>query len=123
MSDDLKNNVIGYVQFDNEIAKYKEDIASLKERMNEIVEKRNNFESNLIRIIETNKLEKKDIIISDGKIKYNQTKTTASITKKYLETCFMKYFKNNKDAVATLLKFIYSERDVSVKTSIKRYNK
>lgn len=122
MSDDLKNNVIGYVQYDNEIAQYKEQIASLKEQMNEVIERRNEFETSLIRIIETNKLEKKDIIISDGKIKYSQSKTAKPITKKYLEKCFFEFF-GNKTKAEELLEKVYGNRDVDVKTSIKRYNK
>ena len=122
MSDDLKNNVIEYVRYDNEIAEYKEQITSLKEQMNEVIERRNKFELSLIRIIETNKLEKKDIIISDGKIKYSQSKTAKPITKKYLEKCFVDFF-GNKDNAEKLLEKVYNSRDVDVKTSIKRYNK
>ena len=120
MGDDLKNNIINYVQIDNQINEYKNKINELKEEMNSIISRRDNFESNIIRIIESNKLEKKDIIISDGKIKYNQSKTATPITKKHIENCLIKYF-NNKDKATELLDIIYNERKINTKTSIKRY--
>ena len=107
MSNDLKENIINYVKIDNQINENKNKINELKDEIKNIISKRDNYESNIIHIIETNKLEKKDIIISDGKIKYNQSKTANPISKKHIETCLIKYF-NNKDKAIELLDFIYN---------------
>lgn len=122
LKEDLSNNVVNYVRCDNEIAQYKEEINSIKEKMNAIIERRDKYEAGLIRIIEANNLEKKDIVISDGKIKYMQSKTAAPVTKKHIEKCLKDFFKNKEDA-EKLLENIYGNREVNVKTSIKRYNK
>lgn len=122
MSSELKENVIAWVKYDDEISKYKKELSDIKDKINNIITKRENFESNIIEIMETNKLEKKDIIISDGKIKYNQSKTSNPLTKKYLEKCLIKYFNNNKEQSEELLNYIYKNREIVVKTSIKRYN-
>ena len=113
MGDKLKDNVIRWVQFDNEINKYKSEIAVLKEKMNNITTEKEKFESNIIKIMEDNKIQKKDIVISDGKIKYSQSKTANPIS------CIQKYFKN-EDKATELIDYIYKNRDINVKTSIKR---
>ena len=70
--------------------------------------------------VDNNSLSSSTIKISDGKLKFAQTKQTAPITLGFLETCLGEII-NNKDQVAHIMDYIKQHREVKIVPDIKRY--
>ena len=112
--EDFNENMINWINNDNEIKKYNDKIKSLKE-------KRNSFESEILIHIENNNLQ--DNIFNlpsySSKIQYNKNKSYETMTNKYLIDKFTKYF-NDTDKAVHLFNFLKEERSLTSKCYLKR---
>jgi len=81
-----------------------------------------NNEINSIREKKNNICQKKIINISDGNLKFIQTKQYNTLTFKHLEICLHKFI-NNKDDVKTIIQYVKDTRKKKIIYDIKRsYN-
>ena len=77
---------------------------------------------NIINYANNNNIQKKIINISDGNLKFIQTKQYNTLTFKHLEICLHKFI-NNKDDVKTIIQYVKDTRKKKIIYDIKRsYN-
>ncbi len=65
-----------------------------------------------------NNMQNKNIILSDGKLRYVTTKTSESITKKYIQAKLTEFF-NDKEKAKEVTNYIYDTRNQNGKCPIK----
>ena len=92
--DDVKN----WVMIDNKIKQQSETIKDLRK-------KRNHLTTKIFSYAEENNLENAVIEISDGKLKFQQSKQTPPLTFKFLEECLNECIQN-EDQVKQIIKFV-----------------
>jgi hypothetical protein len=92
----------------------------LNEKLKDIRNKKNEISDNIFHFVETNNLSSSTIKISDGKLKFAQSKQTSPITLGFLETCLMELF-NNENKVSEIMEFIKSKREIKFNPEIKRF--
>ena len=109
--DDVKN----WVMIDNKIKQQSETIKDLRK-------KRNHLTSKIFSYAEENNLENAVIEISDGKLKFQQSKQTPPLTFKFLEECLNECIQN-EDQVKQIIKFVKSKREFKYVSDIKRFYK
>jgi hypothetical protein len=115
----FKNDIRKWVEYDNMAYRYKLKMDSLKMEKEKYEQERNKMQDNILSYMENNKLKNNDIIISDGKLKYFNSKSSTSISKKFIEERLKIYFKNEEKA-KDVAEFIYSGREVSYNPVLKR---
>ena len=115
ISNEFKDAVKKYVQIDNERK-------LLSKKSSQLKKDQDNIENFILTFMESNNMTDKNILISDGKLQYNTTNTTESLTKKYLLEKLNIYFKNEKKA-EHCTKFLYDNRGTREKVSLKRKKK
>ena len=94
----------------------------LSDKMKELREKKNDLNDVIFRQVETSNLSNSSIQISDGKLKFHQTKETQPLTFKYLESCLREIIKN-EDQVNKIVEYIKNKREIKYVPEIKRlYN-
>ena len=112
--DDFNKNIVKWITYDNEIKKCSDKLKKLRSE-------KNTFESEIITFIENNDL--KDNIFNlpsySSKVQYNTNKSYETMSYKFVEDKFEKYF-NNSDKAIELLEFLKSERKCENKISLKR---
>lgn len=108
----FKRSLRRYLDMHKEEERYKAELKTIKEE-------KDKAENQLLQFIETHDYQDRDIVVGDYKVKYAQTKQQEGITKKLLYDRFMTYFRNDEEKAKELLDLVYSERNVSVKTSLK----
>lgn len=92
----------------------------LNDKTKELRTERNDLTDGIMEFVADNNLSSSTIKISDGRLKFNQTKQTAPITLGFLETCLMDLF-NSEEKVQQVMNYIKEKREVKVVTDIKRY--
>lgn len=110
------------MSFDQYIQKWvsvDNQIKVLNEKAKELKQERNSAEEVIIKYVNTNGLSNAVVNISDGKLKFGQTKQVAPLTLKYVEACLSKCI-NNTDQVEIIMKYIKSSREISYEADIKR---
>jgi hypothetical protein len=101
-----------WVSIDNQMKQLTDKLKELKDKKNDLHES----------IFSHDNLSKTTIQLSDGKIKFIQTKDTQQLTFKYLETCLHEII-TNKEQVDKIVEYIKNKRDVKFVSEIKRvYN-
>tara|TARA_B110000037_G_scaffold207377_1_gene254280 strand:+ start:764 stop:1120 length:357 start_codon:yes stop_codon:yes gene_type:complete len=113
VSNEFKLSIKKWVELDNKHKKIKELNSSIKKE-------KDKYSTYITEYIKNNNLQKKSILIKDGKINYNETKTTQSVTKKYLIEKLTELFKSNQKA-EEISNYIYDKRETKTKASIKRF--
>ena len=110
-NEQLLDNVKEWINIDNEIRQLQ---AAIKERRKQKKELTNN-------LLSTMKQNDIDVFnIPDGELIYTKTKSKKPLSKKHLLLSLSEYFKNDKDMVQQLGKFILDSRQVNEKENIKR---
>lgn len=117
--ENFKDNIKQWVELDNASNRYKIKMDELKKKKEEFDMERNKVGDNILSFMENNKLEDNEIIISDGKIKYQQSKSSTSISQKFIIERLKEYFKDEEKA-KEVTQFIYSGREVSYTPVLKR---
>jgi len=115
MSGNFEKNIQKWVAVDNQLKIINEKAKELREEKNDLLENINVY-------IETNKLSNASIDISDGKLKFAQSKVTQPLTLKFVETCLTNII-NDSRQVTQIMKYIKDKREKKDISEIKRYYK
>jgi len=112
---EFEKNIKEWVALDNQEKK-------LKDRVKEIRSTKNNISDKIFVYTEENNLGHATIEISDGKLKFQNTKITSPLTFKFLEKCLSECIEN-KEQVDAIIKYVKSSRESKYEPVIKRmYN-
>lgn len=103
-----------WVSIDNQLKQLNEKIKDLRE-------KRNVLEKNITTYASSNNLSNATIQISDGKLKFSNTKVPEPLTFKYLEKTLGEVIKNESQ-VKLIMEHIKQKRDVKIVPEIKRFS-
>lgn len=111
----LEENIQQWVQIDNQVKLYADKIKSLREAKNQVSDKITSY-------VETNELTNARIQISDGLLKFQNTKVTPPLTFKFVERCLNDVIPNEKQ-VEQIIQYIKEKREFRYTSEIKRiYN-
>lgn len=109
----FEKNIQKWVSIDNQLKILNEKTKELRDEKNDLLEDINVY-------IETNKLNNASIDISDGKLKFVQSKTTQPLTLKFVENCLSNIIQDSKQ-VTQIMKYIKDKREKKEISEIKRY--
>ncbi len=110
----FENQIQQWVQLDNQLKQ-------LNEKTKELREKRNTLETNLTKYAASNNLSNSSIQITDGKLKFTNTKVPEPLTFKYLEKSLGEIIKN-ENQVKLIMEHIKQKREIKVVPEIKRFS-
>jgi len=114
MSSNLKEYIEKLISLENQELKYKTE-------MNNIKKEKENISNSILNYMEKNNITDKEIIYGNNKIKYSSTKIQDNITKKLIFER-LKIFLKNENMATDATNFIYSDRNNSIKNSLKITN-
>lgn len=109
----FQSQIQQWVSIDNQLKKINEQTKELRER-------RNNLTTLLLDYAETNNLGNRIIQISDGKLKFTNTKVSEPLSYKYLEKTLSEIIKNPTH-VESILEHIKQKRNFKTVAEIKRF--
>ena len=110
----VTNEIQQWVQLDNQLKQ-------INEKTKELREKRNLLEKNITTYASSNNLSNSTIQISDGKLKFSNTKVPEPLTFKYLEKTLDEVIKN-ENQVKLIMEHIRQKREIKVIPEIKRFS-
>ena len=113
MSRDFEKSIQKWVTLDNQLKILNEKSKEVREEKNDLLEDINMY-------IETNRLTNASIDISDGKLKFTQSKITQPLTLKFVENCLSDII-NDQKQVTQVMKYIKDKREKKEISEIKRY--
>ena len=108
----FENNVQQWVSIDNQLR-------LLNEKMKDLRDKKNHITENLTKYAVSNELTKNIIPITDGKLKFVNTRIAEPLTFKYLEKTLKEVIKNESQ-VSIIMERIREKREIRVVQEIKR---
>ena len=108
----FENQIQQWVSLDNQLKQ-------INDKAREIREKRTRLTENITNYAQNNNLYNNIINISDGKLRFSNTKTPETLTFKYLEKSLSEIIKNELQ-VKTIIEHLKQNRDVKVIQEIKR---
>lgn len=94
-------------------------IKSHNKKLKELRELRNNLNANIITYVEQNNLGNAVIEITDGKLKFQNTKSSPPLTYKFVKTCLMEQL-DNEETVNQLIDYMKEKREFKYSAEIKR---
>ncbi len=109
----FENNIKTWVNIDNQIK-------SLNEKARELREQRNELCTEIINYAGSNNLGNATVEISDGKLKFATSRSTAPLTLRFIQTCLEDVIRE-PESVSKIMKYIKSKREVRTSSDIKRY--
>ena len=109
----FENQVQQWVSLDNQLK-------LINEKARDLREKRNTLEQNITSQATTNNFLNKTVQISDGKLKFVNTRVPEPLTFKYLEKTLNEVIKNEAQ-VKIIMEHIRQKRSVKVIPEIKRF--
>ena len=110
-NEQLLDSVKSWINIDNEIRQLQSAIKERRKQKKELTE-------NLVNTMKQNDI---DVFnIPDGELIYTKTLSKTPLSKKHLLVSLSEYFKDNKDMVDQLGKFILDSRKIKEKENIKR---
>jgi seryl-tRNA synthetase len=110
----FENQIQQWVQLDNQLKQ-------INEKTKELREKRNSLEQNITKYASSNNLSNTTVQISDGRLKFANTKVPEPLTFKYLEKTLSEVIKNESQ-VKLIMEHIRQKREVKVVPEIKRFS-
>jgi len=111
-SQELKDNIINWLKFDNEIKKLKKIIKLKRKEKKEVT-------NDIVEVMRTNEIECFDAG-GEGKLIYTKNKSKAPLSKKHLLASLGTYFNGDNEGANKLADFILSTREDKIKETIKR---
>ena len=112
---DFTESIREWVSIDNKIKKYQDEV-----KKGRVI--RNALTASILEQAAESNMEHAVIEITDGKLKFQNTRVTAPLTFKFLEECLNECI-NGEEQVKQIIKYIKSKRDVKYVSDIKRsYN-
>ena len=112
MNATFEQKIQSWVSIDNQLK-------LLNEKVQELRDKRNDLSENITKYAQTNNLQNATIQISDGKLKFANTRVTAPLTFKYLEKSLGEVIKNESQ-VKQIVEYVKEHRDSKIVPEIKR---
>jgi nitrogen regulatory protein PII len=109
----LEKTIQNWVELDNELKKINEKAKDIRTRKNDIEDK-------LMTYVEDNSMNNSVVNITDGKIKFCETKQTSPLTLGFLEKCLSEVIANQSQ-VKQIVDYIKSKRETKMVPEIKRY--
>ena len=110
----FESQIQQWVQLDNQIKQ-------LNEKIREIRDKRNILEKNIVNYASSNNLSNSTVKISDGRLRFTNTKIPEPITFKYLEKTLSDIIKNEAQ-INLIMDHIKQKREVKIVPEIKRFS-
>ena len=110
----FENEIKQWVQLDNQLKE-------LNERTKLLREKRNTLEKNITTYAASNNLSNSTIQVSDGRLKFTNTKVPEPLTFKYLEKTLGEVIKN-ENQVKLIMEHIKQKREIKLVPEIKRFS-
>jgi len=110
----FENQIQQWVQIDNQLKE-------LNEKTKVLREKRNTLEENITNYVSSNNLSNATVNISDGKLKFVNTRIPETLTFKYLEKTLNEVIKN-EDQVNLIMEHIKQKRNIKIVPEIKRFS-
>jgi len=111
----FEDNIKEWVALDNQLKVYNDKIREIKEKRTRLSDKivgGDNFDSHLCN---------KTLQISDGKLKFANTKVTAPLTFKYVQSSLSNIIRNETQ-VAQIIQYLKEHREIKMVPEIKRYS-
>jgi len=112
-ANNLDKTIQNWVELDNELKR-------INERAKDIRMRKNDIEDKLMTYVEDNNMNNCVVNISDGKIKFCETKQTSPLTLGFLEKCLSEVIAN-QNQVKQIVDYIKSKRETKMVPEIKRY--
>ena len=112
-ANNLDKTIQNWVELDNELKR-------INERAKDIRTRKNDIEDKLMTYVEDNNMNNSVVNISDGKIKFCETKQTSPLTLGFLEKCLSEVIAN-QNQVKQIVDYIKSKRETKMVPEIKRY--
>ena len=109
----LEKTIQNWVELDNELKR-------VNERAKDIRTRKNDIEDKLMTYVENNNMNNSVVNITDGKIKFCETKQTSPLTLGFLEKCLSEVIANQSQ-VKQIVDYIKSKRETKIVPEIKRY--
>jgi predicted transcriptional regulator len=109
----LDKTIQNWVELDNELKK-------LNEKAKDVRTRKNDIEDKIMTYVEDNNMNNSVVNITDGKIKFCETKQTSPITLGFLEKCLSEVIAN-QGQVKQIVDYIKSKRETKMVPEIKRY--
>ena len=109
---DFSENIKTWVDLDNQLK-------IINEKAKELRLAKHKEEEKILEYVETNSLNNATVKISDGKLKFSETKQTSALTLKHVETCLNDCIQN-EDNVKKIMKYIKDKRETKMVADIKR---
>ena len=112
----FNDKIRNWVSIDNQIA-------TLRNEMRELRDTKNQLKEEIYTYAEQNELDRSVIKISDGQLKFQQTKQSSPLTLKYIKQCLNNCI-GNENQVNLILNYIKENREFKTVYDIKRtFNK
>jgi hypothetical protein len=110
----FENQIKQWVQLDNQLKEFNQKIKELRER-------KTTLEKTITSYAVSNNLSGTTLEISDGKLKFFNTRVPESLTFKYLEKSLNEIIKN-ENQVKLIIDHIKQKREVKIVPEIKRFS-
>ena len=110
----FENQIQQWVSVDNQLKQ-------INEKTKELREKRNILEQNITNYASSNNLSNSTVQISDGKLKFTNTKVQEPLTFKYLEKTLSEVIKNESQ-IKLIMEHIKQKRSYKIVPEIKRFS-
>lgn len=110
----FENQIQQWVSLDNQLKQ-------LNEKVKDLRDKRNNLEENITSYASENNLSNATVKISDGRLKFTNTKVQEPLTFKYLEKTLGEVIKNESQ-VKLIMEHLKQKRSVKIVPEIKRFS-
>ena len=111
----FENQIQQWVSLDNQIKLLNEKIKDLRDKKSTLNEEITSYAT-------TNKLFNSTVQISDGKLKFSNTRIAEPLTFKYLEKTLGEIIKNESQ-VKLIMEHLKQKREVKIVSEIKRFYK
>jgi|LakMenEpi03Aug12_release.lakeMendotaPanAssembly.Ray.scaffolds.fasta_scaffold777615_1 hypothetical protein len=112
-TNNLEKTIQNWVELDNELKR-------INDRAKDIRTRKNDIEDKIITYVEDNNMNNSVVNITDGKIKFCETKQTSPLTLGFLEKCLSEVIANQSQ-VKQIVDYIKSKRETKMVPEIKRY--
>lgn len=109
----FKKDIKEWVSIDNKMKVLNEEIRALRQSKSDVSDKINHY-------VEDNQLDASTISISDGRLKFVETKQIQPISMKFIEKCLSECIEDSS-SVEQIMSYIKDSREYKTNKDIKRY--
>jgi len=109
----FEQSIQQWVSLDNQLKLLHEKTCALRE-------KKADLSANILSYAEKNKLQNSVVNISDGRLKFVETRVAPQLSFKYVEKCLGEIIENPRE-VKRIIEYLKTSRDTKTVPEIKRY--